>query len=60
MIMYKNEYTPIIALTANLANEIAPQLKDAVYNDVVSKPFAMDELQNVLNKHLTKGNNFIY
>jgi two-component system, sensor histidine kinase len=47
-----NKTTPIIALTANLATEIAPQLKDAGFNDVVSKPFTIEELQNVLDKYL--------
>jgi two-component system, sensor histidine kinase len=47
-----NKNTPIIALTANLADEIAPQLKDVGFNDIVSKPFTMEEIQTVLHKYL--------
>jgi two-component system, sensor histidine kinase len=53
IIRINNTTTPIIALTANLANEIAPQLKDAGFNEVVSKPFTVAELQAVLDKHLS-------
>ena len=35
---------PIIALTANLHNEVEPQVKEAGMNDIVVKPFLPDEL----------------
>ncbi|HEX8608140.1 MAG TPA: ATP-binding protein, partial [Pedobacter sp.] len=41
---------PIIALTANLPNEVAEQVKDAGIDDFVVKPFLPDELyRKVLN-----------
>jgi CheY-like chemotaxis protein len=35
---------PIVALTANLPNEIADQVRDAGIDDFVVKPFLPDEL----------------
>ncbi|MBC7566695.1 MAG: response regulator [Pedobacter sp.] len=47
---------PIIALTANLPNEIAQQVKDAGMDDFVVKPFLPDELyRKVL--HFSAGEN---
>lgn len=43
---------PIIALTANLPEEIHDLLKDAGIDDVVVKPFLPDQLYNKICQHL--------
>lgn len=43
---------PIIALTANLPNEIDEKVKDAGINDVVVKPFLPDELYRRILHHV--------
>ncbi|MEJ7560241.1 MAG: ATP-binding protein [Pedobacter sp.] len=47
---------PIIALTANLPNEIAEQVKDAGIDDFVVKPFLPDELYRKILHYTTKRN----
>jgi two-component system, sensor histidine kinase len=52
MIRTTNKIVPIIALTANLANEITDQLKNIGFNEVVSKPFTTNELTDLLKRYL--------
>ena len=47
---------PIIALTANLPNEIAEQVKDAGIDDFVVKPFLPDELYRKVLYYAAKNN----
>lgn len=44
--------TPIIALTANLPDEIAQRVKEAGINDMVIKPFLPDELYRKVLHHI--------
>jgi signal transduction histidine kinase len=46
--------TPIIALTANLPEEIAERVKQAGINDIVIKPFLPDELYSKVLHHISK------
>ena len=46
--------TPIIALTANLANEVEDQVKQAGIDDIVVKPFLPDELYRKVLHHISK------
>ncbi|SMC82183.1 ATP-binding protein [Pedobacter nyackensis] len=45
--------TPIIALTANLPEEIAGRVKQAGINDIVIKPFLPDELYTKVLHHIS-------
>lgn len=46
---------PIIALTANLANEIKEKVKQSGIDDIIVKPFLPDELYRKILFYLTKG-----
>ena len=48
---------PIIALTANLPNEIEDEIKLSGINDVVVKPFLPDELYRKVLHYVSKKNN---
>jgi CheY-like chemotaxis protein len=48
---------PIIALTANLPNEIAEQVRETGINDIVVKPFLPDELYRKVFHHAFKSRN---
>ena len=48
---------PIIALTANLPNEIEDEIKLSGINDLVVKPFLPDELYRKVLHHVSKKNN---
>lgn len=43
---------PIVALTANLPDEIALRVKEAGINDMVIKPFLPDELYRKVLHHI--------
>jgi two-component system, sensor histidine kinase len=43
--------TPIIALTANYPDDVRNEVKKSGMNDVLSKPFKVEELKNILIKH---------
>jgi signal transduction histidine kinase len=47
---------PIIALTANLPEEIHGRLKDSGIDDLVVKPFLPDQLYKKINQYLTSDN----
>jgi len=48
--------TPIIALTANLPNEINEKIRDVGINDVIVKPFLPDELYRTILHHANPSN----
>jgi CheY-like chemotaxis protein len=48
---------PIIALTANLPNEIEDEIKLSGINDVVVKPFLPDELYRKVLHYVSRKNN---
>ncbi len=48
----KNVQTPIIAFSANLANEVKTSLLKAGVNDFISKPIEKEDLIMVIQKHI--------
>jgi CheY-like chemotaxis protein len=46
--------TPVIALTADAMKEDRDRCMEAGMNDYISKPFRLEELEDILNKHLEK------
>ena len=52
-----NSRTPIVALTAHLADKIADQWKGAGMDDIIVKPFTMDTLNHGLRKWLANNPN---
>jgi two-component system, sensor histidine kinase len=52
IIRSKNTRVPIIALTANIATDVAEAVEKSGMNSVITKPFKFDELKAVLEKNL--------
>lgn len=50
----KRERTPIICLTANVLEEQLEQFLASGMDDVLTKPFKIDDMNKILNKHLKK------
>jgi signal transduction histidine kinase/CheY-like chemotaxis protein len=52
LIRKKNTQVPIIALTANIAAEVAAEVERSGMNSIITKPFNFDEMKTVLEEHL--------
>lgn len=50
-----NAHTPIIALTADVQSHVASKFKRAGADDILVKPFTLEQLANCTNKWLNKG-----
>ncbi len=49
----KYEHTPIIALTADTAEELHKRANPSLFTDVITKPFAPEKAQQTIIRHLT-------
>ncbi|MDF1549583.1 MAG: response regulator [Bacteroidales bacterium] len=47
---------PVVALTAHNPNEYGDEIQSAGFSEILTKPYSIDKLQNLLDKYLTKDN----
>jgi CheY-like chemotaxis protein len=53
VIRSKNAFVPIIALTANVAEDVEKEVMLSGMNSIITKPFKNGELKEVLEKYLS-------
>lgn len=46
---------PVIALTAHNPNEYGNEMQTAGFNEILTKPYSIDKIKNLLEKYLKEG-----